>query len=253
MAMRARAGRRADTLASEVLARYGLGEGPRIDPWALAVGLHVAVFDSDRVEDGCVTWAGDGAVVLLARTAPVQRRRFTLAHELGHVLVRDGQPATAALLAAREAFRSEEILCDALAGALLMPRGWISSRFRDSPQRLSVIHTLAVAACVSLSAALVRLREVHGWQRTLLQWRADGGGWIYDAEAGIWPSEQGLIKPSEGSSWALSAHRRSSHLTQIVELPLQVAGEERDVSAEVRFARDRAIVLIDSPGEILAG
>ncbi len=249
--MRARAGHLADTLAREVLAHYGVGHRPQIDPWMLADALGVPVFDSNRLEDGCVTWVDGRPIVMLALGAPLERRRFTLAHELGHVLLRTDQLASPTLLATQNAFHSEEILCDALAGALLMPRAWVSGSFRRTPHSLSVVQTLARTAGVSLSAALVRLREIHHWQRTLLQWRADKGSWIYDAEAGIWPSEQGLIKSCEGTAWALSAQRSGGNALRLMNLPLRIGNDDREIHAEVRFTGHRALVLIDSPSRLL--
>jgi Zn-dependent peptidase ImmA (M78 family) len=250
---RASAGRLTDELAGAVLDNYWIGADPQIDLWVLADALGVQVFERELREDGWMRWMESGPVVCLSVHAGIERRRFTLAHELGHVMLQSERLSLPALLPARRAFLSEEVFCDALAGGLLMPRSWVSRVFRRVPQRLAAIQSLARAAGVSLSAALVRLREIHGWQRTLLQWRAESGGWTYDAEAGVWPSEQNLIRASEGTAWALSDHRRRGCVSCVMELPLCISGEERDISAEVRFAGDRAIVLIDSPARLLAG
>ncbi len=253
--MRSQAGHLADALAQELLSGYRLGCLPRvqIDPWMLAHGLGVTVLESEHLEeDGCVRWVDGCPIVLLACGPPLERRRFTLAHELGHVLLNTDHLKSATLVATRGAFHSEETLCDALAGSLLMPHSWVSRSFRRAPHKLHAIYKLAQVAGVSLSAAVVRLREVHHWRRTLLQWRAERGGWTYEAEAGVWPSEQGIIKPCEGTSWALSAKRGPTRDACRIDLPLRIDGDERDVPAEVRFTSQSALVLIDSPARLLA-
>ncbi len=249
--MRAEAGRLADDLAMEILQRHRIERSPRVDPWMLASALDVPVFDYDLPEDGRVIWTDGRPVVLLARDASLERRRFTLTHELGHVVLRADHLASPRRYATQAAFHSEEVLCDALAGAILMPRPMVKSAFARAPQDLGTIRSLARSAWVSLSAALVRLREVHRWQRTLLRWQFERGRWVYDEEAGLWPSEQGVIKPSEETTWALSDKRSKGVVSGQIDLPLRIGGRYQEVEAEVRFGRDHAVVLIDSPSRLL--
>lgn len=56
------------------------------------MGISVRYADGAQLEDGCggtVLQAGDGFVILVRRDDPTPRRRFTVAHELGHILVGD--------------------------------------------------------------------------------------------------------------------------------------------------------------------
>jgi hypothetical protein len=128
--------------------------------------------------------------------------------------------------------------------------GWKTPSIRED---LRTIECLATDARVSLSAAVVRLRHVLGWRRTLLQWRAEGARWTYDAEAGVWPSEQGVIKSSEGTSWVFNAMRSGGIACDTIDLPLRVANSLRDVPAEVRITHGRALVLVDSPSCLAGG
>jgi hypothetical protein len=219
----------------------------------IARALGVRVIERELPEDGWMRWTENGPIVCLSLDAGLARGRFTLAHELGHVLLRGAYTTAPDPTRARRAFHSEETFCDALAGGLLMPRSWVSKRFEGAPRGFATIQSLARAAGVSLSAAIVRLREVHGWQRTLLQWRAKHGSWVYDAEAGMWPSEQGAIKPSAGTPWALNERRSRGYSSCRMYLPLRIGGDERNVDADVHFCGDRAIVLVDSPALLLAG
>ena len=244
---RVRAEHPVDVLAREFLARHGLAGEPPIDPGRLAETLGVPVIDSDIAEDGRVEWTAGGPVIRLARGTPLERRRFTLAHELGHVLLHTESLLSPVLEATCRRFTSEEVLCNALAGSMLMPHPWVTAGFAGEPQDLRTIEALAVRAGVSLSAAVVRLRHVLGWRRTLLQWRAEGAQWTYDAEAGVWPSEQGVIKSSEGTSWALNAMRSSGVVSDTIYLPLRLGSKLCDVLAEVRIMPARALVLVDSP------
>jgi Zn-dependent peptidase ImmA (M78 family) len=250
--MRTDPARLVDALAQEVLEEYGIRPSPIVDPWALAAALNVPVFDRDLPEDGRVTWTDGGPVVMLARGVCSERRRFTLAHELGHVILRSEHLASSTRSSAQAAFYSEEALCNTLAGAMLMPRSVMGHDcFARAPKNLGTIARLARVARVSLSAALVRLREVHRWRRTLLHWRFERHRWVYDAEAGLLSREQGMIKPSEDTTWVLSDGRSRGMRSVTIDLPLRVGCHYRDVSAEVKFAGDHAVALVDSPLRLL--
>ena len=81
------AGKTADALALEVLARYKVRPEPKLDVISLAGAMGVVRIElRDCLEEGRVERSTSGeAVVVLRRDAPRQRQRFTLAHELGHV------------------------------------------------------------------------------------------------------------------------------------------------------------------------
>lgn len=148
-----------------------------------------------------------------------------------------------------QAYSSEEMLCNSVAGALLMPPAWIRDSFANAArdQSLGMVRDLAKAANISLGAAVIRLRDVFGWHKTLLHWSRIEGEWVFDGEAGVYPSQQGAIIPSPNVVFALNEARNNAHSIQECVLSLHIFHAERQVTAEVMPLRKGAAVLIDAP------
>lgn len=133
--------------------------GPVMDLVALveAAGVFVMDADLDRTIDA-VTVAGVGelpAVVLLRRHAPSDRRRMTLAHELGH-LVMDGFPTGDD--------SGREARADEFAAELLAPYADVRGELRSvSGGRLGRLEALRAAWGVSVPAL-----TVHAYRHGLL-------------------------------------------------------------------------------------
>lgn len=110
-----------------LLKRFGQTQ-PRFDPYVIAKGIGVEVRDAkDRNWSGAVKFSGDKAVIWLNDAEPASRRRFTLAHELGHLMLH--------ARASEGMFRdvsfsggSQEREANEFAGDLLMP-GWAIRRY----------------------------------------------------------------------------------------------------------------------------
>ncbi len=105
-------------------------------------------------------------VIIFSKEAPTAQA-FTLAHELGHVVLKESGisgPIGSAPAAARA--KRVEKWCDAFAGAFLMPRAEVAQVLFPVPARPEKaiddgrIATVASAFCVSRHAALVRLIEL---------------------------------------------------------------------------------------------
>lgn len=106
--------------------------GPPYNPYLIAEKLGVQVQESDLPgHDGCVEVVDGQYIATISSRARSTRQRFTLAHELGHVLLmrqaKDGKPVN--LKRYRSSQPSvglhqdpfEETLCNCFAGELLMP------------------------------------------------------------------------------------------------------------------------------------
>jgi hypothetical protein len=147
------------------------------------------------------------------------------------------------------AFFSEEILCNTVAGALLMPLPWIKEAFPEAAasQRMETVRQLAKRANVSLGASVIRLRDVFAWRKTLLHWSRVESGWIFDGEAGVYPSQQGAIVPSSNVAFALNDVLNSRRDIQACVLPLRIFRAERQVAAEALPLRRGVAVLVDTP------
>jgi Zn-dependent peptidase ImmA (M78 family)/transcriptional regulator with XRE-family HTH domain len=103
-------------------------------------------------------------VIIFSKEAPTAQA-FTLAHELGHVILKQsGISGPIASAPSKTQARRIEDWCDAFAGALLMPKDSVAQLMpRPMPGRPSdsiddgTIATVANAFCVSRHAALIRL------------------------------------------------------------------------------------------------
>lgn len=91
-------------------------------------------------------------IVLLDNITDGARQRFTIAHELGHLV-----------LDIKDSDIDEEKLCNRFASALLMPRGAIINEFGSSRNNISFFELRAfkMEYKVSMAATVYRLRELN--------------------------------------------------------------------------------------------
>jgi hypothetical protein len=134
-------------------------------------------------EDGRTTWNGGRPQIELRADRPASRNRFTLAHEIGHILIAQDEPV------ARRTHGLEhddiEKLCDWIAASILMPRHWISIYARRERYNLSLLRLIAHRANVSLAAAAVRLAEVSDRTCILLRWQRAPSRWVVVGQAAV--------------------------------------------------------------------
>ena len=106
-------------------------------------------------------------VIIFSKEAPTAQA-FTLAHELGHVVIMESG-ISGPIGSAPNKTRASEIedWCDAFAGAFLMPKDEVAQVLHPAPPRPEGaiddgrIATVANAFCVSRHAALIRLVELR--------------------------------------------------------------------------------------------
>ncbi len=145
-------------LAARVL--LGCESGPLLELQSLVEPLGLLAFSfslGPSIIDGGYVRVGDTGVALVNGTADPGRRRFTLAHELGHHLLSDEYTPDVGLNSTRS---ERERLINAFAVHLLMPRASVQQRWEelatsgaDSRRRLIVI---AAEYRVSWTAALTQ-------------------------------------------------------------------------------------------------
>ena len=236
-----------DVLASWLFRRLDVPACPPIDLEALATRMGVSeVYETEMAEDGRLEPRGLRAIVYLRRGLGRGRRRFTLAHELAHwALAHPASPRTVY----RRIYSGgdEERLCDEIAASLLMPRQW-TLKFRSLPQNLTILRLMAKRADVSLSAALVRNREVNHWHKSLGRFSLDEGRWRLQGVSGV---------PIE---WHRSVRSAPSTHTLLSELPfgrdcertlpLCVSEHELDVRAQINRTRYTALALVELDSEL---
>lgn len=106
---------------------------------------------------GASQWSHGRWLVLINSSNPIGRQRFTLAHELKHILdnpfVKFLYPSAPGISDHERA----ESMCDYFAGCLLMPRTWLKKAWWESNQDVA---TLARQFQVSRQAMQVRLQQI---------------------------------------------------------------------------------------------
>jgi IrrE N-terminal-like domain len=145
-----------------------------IDLDHLARKMGTQIRERPSLVEGRLLTGPDETVVVVSSNRGWARKRFTIAHELGHLwLLQRRQPAGAPSLA----WRAEERFCDEFAAALLMPRGWLTRRAQELNRNLRSLELLALEARTSVSATLIRLRTVDPrWNMSLLKFRPEASG-----------------------------------------------------------------------------
>lgn len=233
---------------AENLARLAHG-GDRFVPVnleELATSLGVtSITNTKMVEDGRTTWIDGKPRIELRSDRPASRIRFTLAHEIAHVLVEKDQ--TVARRTQNLNHDDVETLCDWVAASILMPRSWIQ-RYAEKPEyNLSLIRLVAHRAEVSLSAAAVRIAEVGGRTCMLLRLQRAPKRWLIVGHAAVPRQFVGALAPTPETSDLLDqlANRRDSWR----EITLQASGTSLKARAHLDRSGKTCLALVTSFSE----
>jgi Zn-dependent peptidase ImmA (M78 family) len=105
---------------------------------------------------GATKWIKPRWVVLLNALEPETRQKFSLAHELKHI-IDHSRVVELPPTSHPQVHYETELLCDYFAGCLLMPRNWVKKAYADGVQ--STAH-LAQLFQVSPRAMQVRLSQL---------------------------------------------------------------------------------------------
>lgn len=159
--------------AKRLLARAGI-EGPPVDIEKVAKQLGVKIERSDLGEDcsGVLVRDGERAVIGVNWDHHSNRQRFTIAHELGHFELHDGETyvdrqyrVNFRNLESGSGTKAEEVAANAFAAALLMPSAWLKAEFKNRPFDLADdgedLQELAEKFQVSTQAMAFRLAKLR--------------------------------------------------------------------------------------------
>lgn len=227
-------------MASRARRNLDLGGRPALSlSETLEERFGVKIFHDD-LGDGesaaCVRTRGDAAVVLNRNEAP-WRQRFSLAHELFHLLTWDavlGKPAGGDLSPAWS--ERLEKLANVFASALLLPGDDLCAEVQTSLEGLE--------GSESSDLGLVNLARSYGVSAEALMWRLCSLGLIREEavrEKLIDPVFLGLDRASRTGRWTKPAADLPERLTRLVSLAYQ-AGELSRATA--------ARYLEKNPGEL---
>ncbi len=148
----------AELQAARLLAAQGITEPPV--PEAMIGTLpRVQIERASWMEDsGCVTWSKGRWVIVLNRSEPRTRQRFSAAHELHHIISAPfGDTLYPAWRGLSSGERAEQT-ADHFAACLLMPKPWVRGAFFN--EGVSDIEDLAERFDVSRPAMRVRLASL---------------------------------------------------------------------------------------------
>jgi Zn-dependent peptidase ImmA (M78 family) len=211
------------TLVSEAfLRRFGLDSRERLAEIAEEIGIEVLYRPAESF-DGALLRIRDaqrGYIVINSRIREESRRRFTLAHEIGHFVLPGQQEVSAPCKQQRienwdaDLYRPE-LEANRFAAEILMPRG-LMAEFVESEPSLESIRSITKLCGTSLTASAVRLI-------TLTPHRA----------AVVWSQDQKILwsKLSEGfvrwirkgevreNSFAAQCYRKQSVPAQLAPVP----------------------------------
>jgi len=149
--------------------------GPPYDPFKVARALNVTVRleHLDGVE-GYTEYENGQFLAVLASQSVGTRRRFTLAHELGHVLLMSAAQRVPVTLRRYRGSKTpdlahqdpvEETLCNAFAAELLLPEDEIRQRFIKGGPEPATVFDLATIYEVSIHASAKRVVKIVGKDR----------------------------------------------------------------------------------------
>jgi Zn-dependent peptidase ImmA (M78 family) len=227
------------TLVSEAfLRRFGLDSRERLAKIAGEIGLEVLYRPAESF-DGALLRIRDaqrGYVVINSRIREESRRRFTLAHEIGHFVLPGQQEVSAPCKQQKienwdaDLYRPE-LEANRFAAEILMPRG-LMAEFVQSVPSFESIRSIAQMCGTSLTASAVRLI-------TLTPHRA----------AVVWSQNQKILwsKLSEGfvrwirkgevreNSFAAQWYRKQSVPDQLAPVPASAWLHEKGLREEAQI------------------
>jgi hypothetical protein len=189
--------------------------------------------------DGYSDWSGGTPIIRLSARQPENRRRFTLGHELAHVMVRSY--AVRNYLLARSWAIDEERLCNRISAALLLPHHWMLTN-RAHKATLEELFKLADAAGVSIATMIIRLNSVN-WPCSLFRWAGDDHDNLRLAES--WGVPRSWRQAYRLTSRSLNQIRRRGDHFQVARVRLTATGAPAVLLgvSDIRY-RGRDIVVL---------
>ncbi len=190
-------------ISVEQVTEFGTKHFPRA-PEKLAEHLGVSIRESPM--DGCDGWCltrGELAIIRINSNLASSRKRFTLAHELGHLIL--GVPTMVGesyedMLASDSA---EERRVNGLASALLIPTEVVKAYLPRPPVVAGALKRLARKANVSELAAAIRVCNLASEIGLV-----NASVVLFDGDQMRWQWSRTLTLPNETAAYLLTEARR---------------------------------------------
>lgn len=205
-------GRRAENtvqrLARDIRRTHALTAVP-VSVLDCAASLQLPIVRTELATDGgLVDWSTSACRILLPKQAPVQlgarrRERFTIAHEIGHFVIRRYLRETVPMRVFESHSAEEEYLCNMFAGELLVPAAQLAHDAERFGLTARGILALMERYDVSLHVLGINLRHLFGAAIFLTTWTETDDGLIATC---VSPSRESVeLVRSEGTTIHLAA------------------------------------------------
>lgn len=165
--------------AEAFIDRFGANAGRELETIAPTIGLKIVEVEADAFEGVLRRIKGRmlGTIALSRSVTDPRRRRFTIAHELGHYLIpshmESSTPCRPKDIERWDAtLHTKEVEANRFAASALMPRAAIADFFADEPS-FDVIERLSNRQETSLTASAYRYVELSG-ERVAIVWSEHG-------------------------------------------------------------------------------
>jgi len=157
-----------DSIVRALIGRHST-ENETLESIAARLGVGEIVYEPLSFDGGVYDLEGKRHIRINSLAAPT-RQKFTLAHEIGHLMLE----RTAGVGAKCTTDKELERACDKTAAELLLPveqvKSVASSLGEQSPEKLGVI---AGRFGVSLQVAAQRLHDLGLWKKGVGMWKCD--------------------------------------------------------------------------------
>jgi len=138
----------------EVRRKWKLGEAPISNLMELleAKGIRIHEIETDDNFIGISAWAEDIPVIAVRSQNDLLRKRFTISHELGHILLN---------IHKNNDQRTREKLCHIFAGAFLLPEKVIKAELGEQRSKIALWELKKIKGIYGISIQAVMARTRH--------------------------------------------------------------------------------------------
>jgi hypothetical protein len=213
------------------------------------VARHLGVDIQERsgTAEGRLCLKGGKATVEIAPTLQGARRRFTIAHELGHAFLL--HPDRSLNSATVRRWPTEEAFCNDFAATILLPRTWLKEHLDDRAPSLSALLELAYTSRVSPTACALRLLNSGLWQHGLLVLaRTETDTWWLRTSVGLSRRKRAKFSLAAETASLLTRLKRSDRHRSLL-LDLHLDDTLRSLKANVAFSPQACIAFIMVQGK----
>jgi hypothetical protein len=224
--------------AEAFLRRFGHDSGRRLEQVLPEIGLELHVRDVQSYEGALLRIKGvpRGYVVLSVRISEDSRRRFTLAHELGHYILPNqqeiSQPCTkAAVESWDETLSGLEADANRFAAEILMPRAILLPFLKQSPT-FSHVAQVAGACGTSLTASAYRIASLTSFRMAMVWSQAGRARWYKASDEFVRWIKKGQLSPD---TFAYDAFRGTPVPKGLESVPASAWLFETGLKADARI------------------